>query len=188
VAVGRLRRDNTGSRCRSRRCLRLSLCIAHECQMSMTAFRWRLFHSIPRKLGACRLSRRGDAFAEQRGGDKRHGQDWQAHRNLPKFIELLKSYPMQLSRLTPETMALPIRRSRNATMRPALACGAGAASRGLTRPRLLSRVPLREGRGHRCDSDSHAQTRHARQEAAGAIGQVASGLDAFAAKNRQREA
>jgi hypothetical protein len=119
---------------------------------------------------ACRLRRRGDAFAEQCGGDKQHGQDWQAHRNLPKFVELLKSYPMQLSRLTRETMALPMRRSRNATMRPALACRRGRCQ---PRPHAAS-APLagapQRGRGHRCDSDSHAQTRHARQEAAGVIG------------------
>jgi hypothetical protein len=114
------------------------------------------------------LRRRGDAFAEQRGGDKQHGQDWQAHRNLPKFIELLKSYPMQLSRLTPETMALPIRRSRNATMRPALRRG-GWQPRPHAASAPLAGAPQR-GRGHRCDSDSHAQTRHARQEAAGVIG------------------
>jgi hypothetical protein len=50
-ADGRLDRDNIGSRCRSRRYPRLFPYTARGYQMSMTAFRWHLFHSISRKPG-----------------------------------------------------------------------------------------------------------------------------------------
>jgi hypothetical protein len=56
----------------------------------------------------------------------------------PSLIGLSKSYPMRLSRSALETTALPIRRSRNAPLRPALDSGVRLANELHAAPALIA--------------------------------------------------
>jgi len=105
----------------------------------------------------------------------------------PSSIGLSKSHPMRLSRSALETTAPPVRRSRNAPLWPALDSGVRLANELHAAPGS-HRAFVAEGAGaSNVIWFRHAQAaqRHARQEAASAIGKAPAGPNASGAKIRQ---